>query len=83
MISLPACFSRSSQASFLEKCKNQPLRQKEKCMEKCEPRLIFLRICAIPRLCHFEQNVNIEKIKKNKGKTLDFFAWMLYNITGT
>ena len=47
MLSLPACFSRSSQVTFLDKCKNRPLRKKEKCMEKCESQLIFLRICAI------------------------------------
>ena len=46
-ISFSARFSRSSQVSFLEKCKNMPIMQKEKCTEKCESQLLFLRICAI------------------------------------
>ena len=43
----PARFSRSSQVTFLEKCKNHSCYSKEKCMEKREIRLIFLWICAI------------------------------------
>ncbi len=50
-------------SSFLEICKNRPLCQKEKCMEKCVSRLIFLRIDSV-----IEEGGKVLPIEIKSGK---------------